>query len=156
MNKFIIYLLTIITVSVSSVLMAGCDNEDDIDELFIGKTWYIRGATFNGTSINGENVKELYAVPNTYKISFSSGTFNGTLVSGSSFRGIWHADGKSRNLTLKIQQQSGIEINRLSQQIFDVINNATRYSGDSNVMQIYKDNTNFILLSSEGNDKVYN
>ncbi|MCM1313641.1 MAG: DUF4847 family protein [Bacteroides sp.] len=156
MNKFVTYLSAIIAISASLLLMTGCDNEDDIDELFIGKTWYIRGATFNGTRINGDDIKELYQVPNTYKISFSSGSFNGILVSGSSFRGIWTADGKSRSLQLNMQQQSGTEINRLSQQLFDVLNNTTRYGGDSNVMYIYKDNTNFILLSSEGNDKVYN
>ena len=156
MNKIITFLSTLIIVFASSLLMTGCDNEDDIDELFIGKTWKITGATFNGVSINGDDIKELYAIPNTYKISFSSITFNGTLVSGSSFRGTWNADGKSRNLTLQMQQQSGIEINRLSQQIFEVLNNSTRYGGDSNIIIIYKDNTNFIRLSSESYDKVYN
>ena len=72
MNKIITFLSTLIIVFASSLFMTGCDNEDDIDELFIGKTWKITGATFNGVSINGDDIKELYAIPNTYKISFSS------------------------------------------------------------------------------------
>ncbi len=155
MNKLTAYLSGIIFTIVSLYIITGCDDGDDINELFIGKAWKITGATFNGKSINGDEVKELYLVPDTYKLSFSSGTFNGILEASSSFKGIWSADGKSRNLTLTIQHQSGVETIRLSQQIFDIISHATKYGGDSNVMYIYKDNTNFILLSSE-NNKLHN
>lgn len=51
--KFILYLtLTLLAV-------ASCKNEDDVEEIFTGKTWYMNGLVINGIT-SSEETKKFY------------------------------------------------------------------------------------------------
>ena len=145
--KVLSFILQITIYLVCSTLFSNCENSDDIEEIFIGKNWKIHGATFNGVAINGKVVNELYSSADSYWINFSSTTFEGKLQSGNHIRGIWSADGKSKSIQINIKTNLDINSSTLGQQIYQVLDNATSYSGDSNVLTIYQDRNNFVRLS---------
>ena len=43
----------------SLLALTACSNEDDIEEIFIGRTWYMNGATINGMKLNSD-IKNFY------------------------------------------------------------------------------------------------
>ncbi|MDE5999961.1 MAG: hypothetical protein K2H04_07855, partial [Bacteroidaceae bacterium] len=60
-----------------------CENEDDINEIFVGKTWYMNGGTIGGKKLNSD-IRNFYtdSGTNAYYITFSSQTFKGMLTNG--------------------------------------------------------------------------
>lgn len=131
-----------------SHVMTSCDKEDDINSIFVGKTWYITGVTINGTVINGEVLKELYALPSSYMIHFSSdNTFNGVLVAGSSIAGTWNANGKSNTFSFHFTKSNDVSISSLSNNIFNILKNASFYNGDVNNVIIKEDNNNIVRFT---------
>lgn len=145
--KVLSFILQITIYLVCCTFFSNCENSDDIEEIFIGKNWKIHGATFNGVAINGKVVNELYSSTDSYWINFSVTTFEGKLQLGNYIRGIWSADGKSKAIQIKIKTNLDINSSTLGQQIYQVLDKATSYSGDSNVLTIYQDRNNFVRLS---------
>ena len=49
------------TATIISILafFTSCSNEDNIEEIFIGRTWYMNGATVNGLKLNSD-IKNFY------------------------------------------------------------------------------------------------
>lgn len=125
-------------------LCASCSNEDDVDDIFVGRTWYITGATINGTSIDGDELKELYANPDTYYLNFAVQTFSGRLVAGSTLSGSWTADGKNHTITLQVSQASNTDASVVSRNIYNVLRNAKTYSGDTHYIILYADKQNYV------------
>lgn len=133
-------------------LFLSCDKEDDIDDIFIGKTWYVTGATINGTSITGDDIKSLYVSPSSYMIYFSSdNTFNGILAAGSHISGSWNADGKKQKMSMSFAKSENVNVTTLSSNIYNVLKDATSYSGDVNNIQIKEDHKNFVRFTSNRN-----
>lgn len=142
-----IFLLFVLFLFVSHVLIS-CDKEDDINSIFVGKTWYITGATINGSVINGEVLKELYASPSSYMIHFSSdNTFNGVLVAGSSIAGTWNANGKKNTFSFHFTKSNDVNNSSLSNNLFNILKNASLYNGDVNNVIIKEDNKNIVRFS---------
>ncbi len=132
-------------------ILTSCSNEDDINEIFVGRTFYFRSAKINGVQLNSD-VKEFYQADNTYCISFTSGTFSGTMAKDTHISGHWSADGSSNEFRMTFNNSEGINSSsELCQKLYNILKNATRYSGDSKIITIYKDNANSILLSSSKN-----
>lgn len=130
------------------LLTTGCDSSDDLQEILYGKTWYITGASINGSSLTGDDIRELYATSNTYTIVFSSSTVQGVLAPGSSFSGKMTADGKKQTMQIQITSSSNVQATALSRNLFYVLQKITRYSGDANQLKLIQDNSNLIRLSS--------
>lgn len=131
------------------VIFVSCSNEDDIDSIFNGKTWYITGASINGSSINGDEIKSIYSVFDSYLIYFSSSnTFHGKLVSGSVIEGNWNADGKHHSLLLQFTKSDNVKSTTLSNNIFNILRNSSNYNGDENNIEIKQDASNYVRMSN--------
>lgn len=150
-TKHFIYILTVI-ITAATTLLSACDNDDDIDAIFYGKTWYIVGGYINGQPFTSDDIKQLYptggASANQYVINFATQTFSGKLIAGSSFSGTWSADANSRKFTMNFTQTSNIFSNTLDKNIYEILSNATSYSGDENVMQINSSKGSYISFNS--------
>lgn len=125
-------------------LLAGCALEDDVSDIFVGRTWYIIGATINGQRIDGDELKELYVNADSYFLTFALQTFSGRLVSGSSLSGTWAVDGKDHTISLQVTHTSNTDASVVSRNICNVLRNATTYSGDTHQIIIYADKQNFV------------
>lgn len=144
MKKYIYIILSLVI----SSFCVSCSLEDDIDEMFIGKTWHIVGGELNGQSLNGPDVNHFYADANSYRIIFNSNSFSGTLANGDSFSGTWVADGKSRSIRLNVKQQPQLET-PFERNVYNVLKNVTYYEGDSEILTLCKDKENFIRMNHE-------
>lgn len=130
------------------VACAACSTDDDIDEIFIGKTWYMSGGKLNGTDFSKDEVSSLYVNKDSYWIVFSNTSFNGKLSAGTSFSGTWTADGDHRSLKLNITSQENCEEMVLDRNIFHVLKNVCRYKGDANILEIFSDDDSYINLGA--------
>lgn len=133
-----------------SFVLCSCDDDvDDIDIIFNDKKMKITGCVYNGVGLNGERVKEFYSNP-YYVEFFSSGAFQCVLTDGSDVSGYWSAGGEERKVKFDVRSVRDADKTTLSRQVFEILKNATRYSGDSNVMKIYKDSGNYLILNAKG------
>jgi len=151
MRVFLNFILLLIIALIPSLLATSCQNEDDIDAIFNGKTWFITGGCINGTNIKGDDLKSIYANANSYFLTFSASTFGGVLVAGSNVSGTWKADGKDQSIFLNFQSESNVNLSPLSSNIYNILKNAKYYSGDVNVLRISQDDYNYIRLTSNKN-----
>ena len=121
-----------------------CTQDDDIEEIFIGKTWYMSGGKLNGTDFSKDEVSELYVNKDSYWIVFSNNSFNGRLSAGSNLSGTWEADGKHRTLKLNITTAENCETIVLDRNILHVLKNINRYRGDANILEIFSEEDSYI------------
>lgn len=144
--SFLLVLLTSIT---------ACSNEDDIEDILVGRTWYMNGATINGMKLNSE-IKNFYtdAGENAYFISFSAGTFTGVLSEGVHFSGTWSANGKKQTISMTVKKQPATQ-STFDKQIYKIITSVTSYNSGADFLRLQEDKQNFILLGSS-RSKIYN
>lgn len=123
-----------------------CEDEgDDVSEIFVDKKFKITGCVYNGVNVNGEETKKFYSNP--YYIDFKSGAFVAELANGRKLSGGWTADGDSRGMRFDIRQNEG-EDDVLSRKVYEIMKNIRTYSGDANVIKLYKDGNNFLILNA--------
>lgn len=123
-----------------------CEDEgDDVSEIFVDKKFKITGCVYNGVNVNGEEAKKFYSNP--YYIDFKSGTFVAELANGRKLSGGWTADGDSRGMRFDIRQSEG-EDDVLSRKVYEIMKNIRNYSGDANVIELYRDGNNFLILNA--------
>ncbi len=127
------------------LLMCGCNKEDDLSEIFSGR-FKITGYRYNGVCEN-DKLKEMNKNLNLYCITFSGNTFTGILNEGETFNGSWTAIPVSREFRVGMNGAvpTSTELGRM---VINILNNASGYSGDHNVMRIYQDKSNYIDLDS--------
>jgi hypothetical protein len=126
--------------------LAGCKNEDDIEAIFEGKTWYITSGYVQGQPLRGDNLKTLCQSPQTYNISFSKENFTATLGPGITCSGRWQADGKSNTFSFNVAQETQPQ-SQLDRLLWSALKKTVRYSGDTNLIELYADEANRITLS---------
>ncbi|MBQ0021768.1 MAG: DUF4847 family protein [Prevotellaceae bacterium] len=145
MNK----VLTILITAFSLLCFCSCANEDDIDELFIGKTWYMNGASINGKVLN-DDVKKFFTEDgaSVYKISFTDSKFTGTLSKNSVFSGRWEADPKKQTIRLVIEKEPDVN-NDFDRLVYKIIKNVTKYKGDTTIMKLSEDGNNYVNLTNK-------
>lgn len=138
-----------------ALTLTACNNEDDLDDIFVGKTWYMNGATINGLKLNSE-ISNFYtdAGEGAYYITFSSQTFQGMLSAGVNFSGTWTADGKNQSITLNISNKPATTTT-FDKQIYNILSATTSYKSGADFLQLKQDNQNLVLFGDSRN-KVYN
>ena len=101
---------TILALMVTLLALTACNKEDDIDEIFVGRTWFMTGIAYNGAN-NSSETRNFYTDTdrNCYFITFSSNTFQGKLSSGVTISGTWQANGKHQTITLNLQQKPSLD-----------------------------------------------
>ncbi len=127
---------------------SSCSLEDDLDEIFYGKTWYMNGATINGMKLNSD-VKNFYTDTgtNAYYVSFSSGTFQGALSAGVTFSGTWTADGKKHTIALTVNQKPNADT-AFDKQIYNILSAVTSYESGAEFLLLKEDGDNQIFFGS--------
>ena len=127
--------------------LTACSREDDIEEIFTGKTWYMSGAKINGLELNSE-VSNFYtnAGEGAYYITFSSSTFNGELSDGNTFAGTWSADGKHQTVSLRFTTLPNSDTT-FDQQLRSILTSIRSYSSGAYFLQLKQDGSNIIYLS---------
>ena len=150
MKKKLTYLLILLLLP----LLGGCDTEDNVLEIFTGKTWKLTYIALEGQhqmfDFWNENTDaaqrslQLLEQGSTFIIEFNGsetadyvgGDFEAQAVNRS-ITGNWAANGASRELSLNNLRTSGNDSDILAQAFLTGLQNAVRYSGDSQYLYIY-------------------
>lgn len=120
-----------------------CNNEDNIDEIFVSGTWnvvnYFGKANWDrrdGEPVYKKNTPEGYnalEVISTFTLTFDEdGTFKGTMQN-ETFEGNWLADAHGRTIQLTIKGNPA-NTSMLNKEFIETLKKAARYQGDSNVL----------------------
>ena len=125
----------------------GCNNEDDIDEIFISGTWYVVNyfTKADWDKRNGEPVYkqgvgdtgdiEALKIISTFTLTFKNdGSYEGTMQNAT-FNGTWNADAKDRSFHLTINGNPSIS-SRLNKEFIETLKEVAFYQGDSNVLML--------------------
>ncbi len=140
-------------------VLSGCDNEDDLIEIFAGKTWKLSRLTTKDSSQRflpnlWNNEKDYNSSmdalnkENTFTLNFEGSELDGELM-GTTFtaRGInatvtgtWKADGKDHTFSLYIEHTTGSESDPLAKAFIAGLQNIYKYEGDASSLTLfYKD-----------------
>ena len=132
------------------MLMCGCSESDDLNEIFVGNTFHITGLTYNRQSVS-KDVKEFYeSGDEAYYITFNTNTFQGSLKKGTHIEGTWSADGKNHRLTLHFGTNTSLPVRSdIQDKAYQVLSRATSYSGDSQVLRIEQDKDSYITMTTK-------
>ena len=123
-------------------LLCSCNNEDDIDEIFISGTWNV-GNFYNGGDWHRVNdgarpvytKEEDFKALNVMTVTFlEDGTIQGKLNVGT-FTANWQADGKGRTLSITNLKTTTPPTGK-GKQLIDALKNAAYYKGDSKYLKI--------------------
>lgn len=156
MNRFIRNSFCLLFALSLLPLLSGCNNEDDVTEVFTGKTWKLSRLTDKGSSApfhsgiwsNNKEMEESLSKLNKetsyLTLEFEGeeleGELIGTKVSGqsvkASFSGTWNADSKSRALTLNLKV-TGTETDPLGKAFINGLQNVFKYEGDIHSLTLY-------------------
>ena len=135
-------------------LLGGCDTEDNVLEIFTGKTWKLTYIALEGQhqmfdfwnedTDAARRSLQLLEQGSTFIIEFNGsetadyvgGDFEAQAVNRS-ITGNWAANGASRELSLNNLRTSGNDSDILAQAFLTGLQNAVRYSGDSQYLYIY-------------------
>lgn len=137
-------------------LLSGCNNEDDVAEIFTGKTWKLSRLTNKGSSApfypgiwnNDKDMEESLNKLNRETAYFTlefegeelDGELMGAKISGrgvnASISGTWNADGKSKELTFNLKV-IGTENDALGKAFINGLQNVYKYEGDVNSLTLY-------------------
>lgn len=129
-------------IMLTSLIFSACSREDDINEIFYGKTWYMTNIVINGTF--SQEMRNFYSVANTYHITFSAGTFNGVLSEGVNISGTWSADGKHQ--TIHLTPDAVNNLSHFDSQIYHILEDVTAYSSGAEFLHLADANGNKILF----------
>ena len=127
-------------------LLWGCNNEDNVDEIFVSGTWNV-GNFYNGGDWDKLNdgarpafTKEddLKAL-NYLTVTFlEDGTLQGRMNNGT-FTANWQANGEDRTISIT-QLKTTATPSGKSKQLVEALENAAYYKGDSKVLKLAPQN----------------
>ncbi|MBQ4277959.1 MAG: DUF4847 family protein [Bacteroidaceae bacterium] len=141
------YLYIVISLMLMCAALS-CDKSDDVSEIFTHHEFKITGITFDGIKVVKE-VSEFYAGDGVYWLTFSEQALHGMLQADIAIEGNWHADGNGRTLTISLSRPTTTDgMSELCRKVYGILRDATAYSGDKNVIRIYKTSDTYIDLSS--------
>lgn len=144
MRKNIFILISLLTF----LFINSCTLQDDIDKMFVGRTWYMIGGRLNGTDLNSE-VKGFYVNGSEgYKIAFQATTFTGELKKGIAFSGTWNVNSNTRAISLRIKEEPSTS-ELFDRNVYTVLKEVKYYEGDASYIILYADKENFIRLNHE-------
>jgi len=129
-------------------LFTACSDEDDIDAIFMGRTWKLTTIMQGGESIykpNSAEQKEISeSTRESYTIMFSEKVFSGKTLDVD-FKGTWDVDGKNHRLSFvfkNVPNPSGA----VSKKMIEILQNAVKYEGDTNQLTIHQASGPYLLL----------
>ena len=118
---------------VLALALAGCNNSDDISEIFIGHDWRL-------TYIEEGGIRRWPSQENSYSIMFSENSFSATTPNGGRINGRWSANGETRRFNCTNIRTEGISASdTIARQMVDMLKEASAYDGDIHYLQIIKE-----------------
>ena len=144
--KSILYMLIAIP------FLWSCNNEDDIEEIFVSGTWYVVDyytkanwdkrsgepkynsmLLSNDKTVQAEGRKALETI-HKFSLKFNNdGTFTGGMQNGS-FEGTWQAEGKKRTLNLIIKGNPNTA--SYNKEYIETLKNVVFYNGDNQYLML--------------------
>lgn len=140
--------------------LSSCDNEDDVEAIFNGKTWKLSRLTTKGSSApfysgiwkskeEEKTSRERLREEGNFTIVFNSvdvngemtGTADATGVSGRIENATLKIDGKERTLSIR-GKISGAESDPLAKVFLNGLLRVSSYEGDSNSLTLYFEDEN--------------
>ena len=123
-------------------LFWGCNNEDNVEEIFASGTWN-EGNYYNGGDWNklNDGARPKYTQPDDLKaLNFLTVTFmeDGTIsgrISNGSFTANWKANGDDRTISIT-QLKTTATPSGKSKELIEALKNAAYYKGDSNYLKL--------------------
>lgn len=127
-------------------LLWSCNNEDDLEEIFVSGTWHVANyfGKANWDKGDGEPMykptdnegRKALDIIHTFTLTFKAdGTFSGSMERGE-FSGTWQADGKERTIRLRVTSNPNTSGYSLSRTYIETLENAVYYRGDSNYIML--------------------
>lgn len=134
----------------------GCNNEDDIGEIFSGawklNNFYLtsdwkdddeRIPVYNPANTEDRKILDQINQPGKFTINFSENEFTGVPDNGV-FSGTWQANGKNNTVYINIKS-GGSSADAIGKKYLDALRNVRYYSGDSNYLRLYpEDRSSYI------------
>ena len=123
-------------------LLWGCNNEDNVDEIFVSGIWNV-GNFYNGGDCNklNDGARPAYTKEDDLKaLNFLSVTFmeDGTLqgrMNNGTLTANWKANGEDRTISIT-QLKTTATPSGKSKQLVEALKNAAYYKGDSKVLKL--------------------
>ena len=123
-------------------LFWGCNNEDNVEEIFASGTWNV-GNFYNGGDWNklNDGARPKYTQPgDSEALNFLTVTFmeDGTIlgrISNGSFTANWKANGDDRTISIT-QLKTTATPSGKSKELIEALKNAAYYKGDSKVLKL--------------------
>ena len=127
-------------------LLWGCNNEDNVDEIFVSGTWNV-GNFYNGGDwdklhdgarpafTKEDDLKALNYLTVTF---LEDGTLQGRMNNGT-FTAHWKANGEDRTISIT-QLRTTATPSGKSKQLVEALENAAYYKGDSKVLKLAPQN----------------
>lgn len=134
--------------------LSSCNNEDDVIDIFTGRTWKLSRFTIAGSTApfppdfwqneaSYNTSMTAFREPNNFIITFSSKEENGYNQKEISAQGIkatlngsWNADGKTNTFSIKVKQTS-TESDPLAKAFIAGLQTTYKYEGDSQSLILY-------------------
>ena len=139
MKNCIIFLCKTFILFATLFIFATCEKNDDIDAIFRESTWYV-------TFVKEGNTTE-YAKDKLYSFEFKN-TLKVTMPNGATIKGNWYADGGGSHsfYCRNLKKEGKIIGDIIAEKVWEILNNAQSYEGDTNWLQIIKDKDTYIQL----------
>jgi hypothetical protein len=129
-------------------LLAACSDEDDVDAIFMGRTWKLTTIMQNNKSIyepTSDEQKEISeSARESYIITFTDKVFSGKTLNDA-FNGTWSVDGKKHEIHFTFKNTPNPP-GAVSKKMIEILQNATKYEGDTNQMTIRQASGPYLLL----------
>ena len=137
--KNILFLSKTFMLAAMLFLVVACDKNDDINAIFRERTWYV-------TFVKEGNTTE-YSKGKLYSIEFKN-TLTATMPNGATIKGNWHADGGGSHsfYCRNLNKEGKITGDIVAEKVWDILNKAESYEGDTNWLQIIQDKETYIQL----------
>ena len=127
-------------------LLWGCNNEDNVDEIFVSGTWNV-GNFYNGGDWDklNDGARPAFTKEDDLKaLNYLSVTFmeDGTLqgrMNNGTFTANWKANGEDRTISIT-QLRTTATPSGKSKQLVEALENAAYYKGDSKVLKLAPQN----------------
>ncbi len=144
----------ILAVAMLPLILCGCNQEDDIMEIFVSGKWqlvnYYSGGNWDDWNKPGRpkyttqgDLQQLLDLSITFK---DDGTFEGTL-SGGTFSGKWSANPDDRSFSISDNVQTSIQTSGKNAEFINTLKLVKYYKGDSNLLQLApQERTTFMQL----------
>ena len=135
-------------------LFGGCETEDELVPMLVGKTWKMSRLTTKGsdkqfclewdTDEDYEISMAYFAVSSYYTLSFDGAIIDDELVGNEvavrgvdcSATGTWYGDGETKAMSFDLTL-SGSESDPLAALFIEGLQNVYSYSGDTNNLNLY-------------------